>query len=235
MSGSEDQEKESAPEEQSGDYRLPARLRDKLGEEDTSGGDWEPPKRSPVGAIITIIIILAVIAGGWLLFKNHQAQVKAEADRIAAIKAREKAVADSLAAERALADSLAAVARADSIAAFKKLPKWKQRQVIAAQAKAEGKDTKTALKEAAEEVPMEEGPFVLDAGQYLFDGPANQAAAALKAAGLDATVKTVGSGDNEVFHVYVGKYSTRSAAVKAANELIAKGTAPQARVVPAPK
>ncbi len=249
MSGTEDQEKEPGAEKPASDYRLPARLRDKLGDEETGGDiDWEPQKRSPVGMIVTIVVILAVIAGGWWLYQNHQAQVKAEAARVAAIQAREKAVADSLAAARAHADSLAAAARADSIAAFNKLPKWKQRQIIAAQAKAAGKPagsatggtsasgSSAAAGGAAEEAPQEAGPFALDAGEFLFEAPANKAAETLKAStGLDAKVAAVGSGDNAVYHVYLGKYSSRAAAVKAANDLLGKGAVEQARVVTAPK
>jgi len=239
-----DQEKkEPDAEKKAEDFRLPARLRDKLGEAETSTIDWEPEKRSPVGLIVTIVIIVAIVGGGGWLYSNHQAQVKAEAARVAQEQAREKAVADSIAAARAYADSIAAQARADSIEAFNSLPKWKQRQIIAAQQKAAGGGTGAAAASggsggggtAAAEEPEETGPFVLDAGQFLFEAPATKAAEAIKAStGLDAVVKTVGSGDNATYHVYVGRYGSRSAAVKAANDLMGSGAVNQARVIPAP-
>jgi len=235
-----DQEKkEPDAEKKSEDFRLPARLRDKLGDAENATIDWEPEKRSPVGLILTIVVIVGVLGGGGWLYSNHQAQVKAEAARVAAEQAREKAVSDSITAARAYADSVAAQARADSIEAFNKLPKWKQRQILAAQKKAAGGGataaTSTGGGTAAAEEPEESGPFALDAGQFLFEAPAAKAAEALKAStGLDAMVKSVGSGDNATYHVYLGRYSSRSAAVKAANDLMGSGAVTQARVVPAP-
>lgn len=244
-----DQERNEPADKKAEELRLPARLREKLGGAETSSIDWEPEKRSPVGLIVTIIVVLAAIGGGWWLYQNHQTKVKAEAARVAAEQAHAKAVADSIAAARVYADSVAAAARADSIAAFNALPKWKQRQIVAAQQKAAGGgEAKPAASggsgaaaasgggtEAATETPEETGPFALDAGQFLFEAPAAKAAETLKAStGLDAVVKAVGSGDNATYHVYLGKYSSRAAAVKAANDLLAAGTVTQARVVTAP-
>lgn len=264
MNESDDLEKKPSSQKPTEDFRLPARLRDKLGDAGPAAGggdEWEPPRRSPAGAIITIVIIVAAAAGGWWWYQNHQAQVKAEAERVAAEQAREKAVADSIAAVAAYADSVAAAARADSIAAFNKLPKWRQRQIIAAQEKAAAQAAKPAEGASAPaagapsaaagggqasqsgapaagapEEPQEAGPFALDAGEFLFEAPAQRAAETLKAStGLDAVVAPVGSGDNAVYHVYLGKFSSRSAAVTAANDLLAKGVVAQARVVAAPK
>ena len=86
------------------------------------------------------------------------------------------------------------------------------------------------------EEPQESGPFALDAGEFLFEAPAQRAAETLKASsGLDAVVAPVGSGDNAVYHVYLGRFSSRAAAVSAANDLLGKGVVSQARVVTAPK
>jgi hypothetical protein len=263
---SDDLEKKASPQKPPEDFRLPARLRDKLGDTGPAGGggnDWEPARRSPAGAIITIVIVLVAIAGGWWWYQNHQARLKAEADRVAAEQAREKAVADSIAAAVAYADSVAAVARADSIAAFEKLPRWRQRQIIAAQEKAAAQaqaakpsggaaapaagttpaagggakaPPSPAPATGATEEPQGAGPFALDAGEFLFEAPAQRAAETLKASsGLDAVVAPVGSGDNAVYHVYLGRFSSRAAAVSAANDLLGKGVVSQARVVTAPK
>ena len=250
MNESKEPEQEPAAEKPAVDYRIPARLRDKLGEPATSGGgdEWEPQKRSPVGAIVTVVIIVAAAAGGWWWWSNQQAQKRAEEARIAAEQARAAFVADSIAAAQAFADS---VALADSIAAFEALPRWRQRQIIAEKERAArqaagggtaagsgaagGGSAAGATAPAEPEAPEESGPFALDAGQYLFEDAANRAAATLKeSTGMEAVVRAVGSGDDATYHVYLGRYSSRSAATAAANDLLGKGTVPQARVVKAP-
>lgn len=245
MNESKEPEKDPSAEK-ADDFRIPARLREKLGDAETSGGggdEWEPQKRSPVGMIVTVVVIVAAAAGGWWWWSNQQAQKRAEEERIAAAEARAAFVADSIASAQAFADS---VARADSIAAFEALPRSKQRQIIAERARAArqaagggatassgGGAGGTA---AAAEEPEEEGPFALDAGQFLFEDAANRAAATLKeSTGLDAVVRAVGSGDDATYHVYLGRYTSRSAATAAANDLLGKGSVPQARVVKAPK
>lgn len=243
MNESKEPEKEPAAEKPAVDYRIPARLREKLGDSAPSGGgdEWEPPKRSPVGAIVTVVIIVAAAAGGWWWWSNQQAQKRAEEERIAAAEARAAFVADSTARAQAFADS---VARADSIAAFEALPRAQQRRIIAEQQRAArqagggGAATSGGAGAPAETPaePEEEGPFALDAGQFLFEDAANRAAATLReSTGLEAAVRAVGSGDDATYHVYLGSYSTRSAATAAANDLLGKGTVPQARVVRAPR
>jgi hypothetical protein len=227
---------------------LPPRLRDKLDDAADDDDDDAPQKSSPAGLIIGILVVIGVLAGGWFMFQNYQAQQAEEAERIAAEQAaREQAVADSLAAI-AMADSLAEVARADSIEAFNKLPRREQRRIIAAQQAAEKAAGGGATSGSASSAgsgggsaaaepppPVETGPFALDAGQYIFEEPAQAAAEQLRTAtGLEAVVAPVGSGDNQTFHVYLGKFSGRAAAEKSANELISAGTVSQARVVKAP-
>jgi hypothetical protein len=260
---SDDLEKKSTPEKPAENFRLSSRLRDKLGDAADGGdddGEWNPEKRSPIGLIVTLVLIVVLVGGGGWFYQNHQTQLKLEAERVPAVAAREKAVVDSIAAAAiAFADSVSAAARADSIAAFNKLPRWKQRQIVAALEKAAAQDKKPAggatasatgatsggssgastaapAAPAAPAEPQESGSFALDAGEFLFEAPATRAAEALKAStGLDAVVRPVGSGDNAVFHVYLGKFSGRSAAVSAANDLMGKGLVNQARVVNSPK
>jgi hypothetical protein len=246
MNESDDVKKDPAPQKPGADYRLPARLRDKL--EDAGPGtdkDWRPKKRAPVNAIIAVVVLIAVVAGGWWWYQSEQARQREREEIAAAEEARRQAVADSIAAAVAYADSVAEAARADSIAAFDALPRWRQQQILAAQARAAAPATGQAPGAApapraaappAEEAPQETGPFVLDVGQYLFEDPARRAADALKeSTGLDATVGTVGSGDNLSYRVYLGRFSNRADAVRAANDLIGKSAMPQARVVPAPR
>ena len=92
MGGPEDRESGAKPPEPASGQEpyLPARLREKLGdEEDTTG---KKPGGFP-GWIVWVVIVVVVAAGGWWFYNNHQAKVKAEAARAA----REAAVADSLA------------------------------------------------------------------------------------------------------------------------------------------
>jgi hypothetical protein len=187
---------------------LPPRLRDKLGKPPE-----EPPKRSPAGLIIGVVVVVILIVAGWW-FMNQRAKAQEEAAREAA---RAQAIADSIAAVRR-ADSLAAVARADSIEAFNALPRWRQRQVLIQQARERGE-------------VIDPGPFVIDAGEFLFEGAAREAAEALRAStDLSARVSRAGG----VYHVYLGRFETRAAARRAASNLTSRGLVELARVIPAP-
>jgi hypothetical protein len=117
---------------------LPPRLRDKL---DTSGGggsdddfDFLKKKSSPIGMIIGIVIAVVAVGGIAMLVVNSREKAKVEAakEAAAAAAAHQAAIQDSLAQIRQ-ADSVRAVAHADSVA-FAKLPKWKQKQVLAQRA-----------------------------------------------------------------------------------------------------
>lgn len=244
MSDSEDREDQSSQKE---DRWLPPRLRAKLDEAPDDDDDDVPQKSSPIGLIITVLVFIGVIAGGWFFWQNYQAQQEAEAERIAAERA--KVVADSLAAI-ARADSIAEAARQDSIDAFNALPRREQRRIIAEQeararaaagggsATSAGSGSGSGASPAPAEpppAPVESGPFALDAGQFLFEDAAQRAAGELGAAtGLEAVVRPVGSGDNQTFHVYLGNFSGRAAAERKANELMSSGAVTQARVVRAP-
>jgi hypothetical protein len=187
-------------------------LREKL---DKAEEEEESTQKSPVvGWIVGLLVVVVVVAAGWWFM--HDRQVKAEAERAA----RAAAVADSIAKVRT-ADSLVAVARADSIAAFNALPKSKQRQILAGLARAAGK-TYVA--------PEDEGPFTLDAGEFLFEDRAREEAAALEAAtNLRARVAR---GSGGAYHVYLGRFDDRDAARRAAAGLAAKALVTQATVVP---
>lgn len=190
---------------------LPPRMRDKLDEAEREEGGQSPV----VGWIVGGVIVLAVIAGGWWFI--HSRQVKAEAERAAAHAA---AVADSIARVRT-ADSLLAVARADSIAKFNALPKWKQNQIIAEQARAAGKPIPAGI---------EVGPFTIDAGEYLFEDKAREEAAAFEASTkLSARVAL---GSRGAYHIYLGRFDDRDAARRTAAGLVSRALVPQATVVP---
>ena len=190
---------------------LPPRLRQKL-ESPSSGDDFDflKKKSSPVGTIITVAVIVAVLAGAFMVFQNNQRKVKAAAAAKAAAE-RAAFVADSL-AQVHMADSLRAVAVAESVA-FAALPKWKQRQVLAEKAKkaaaasgasaggatppkggatpapaAGGAAGGTAAAAGggaagapeAAATPEEAGPFGIDAGQFLDETKAGEVATDLK-------------------------------------------------------
>lgn len=215
MAGPEDRDSGAKPPQPPpGDSGwLPPRLRDKLEQ-----AEGERPKKSPAGLIVGLVVIVVLVIVGWWFIHSQQVKAKAEAERVAA---RAKAVADST-ARVYTADSLAAVARADSIAAFNKLPRWKQRQIIARQARAVGGAAAAGLEE-------EEGPFAIDVGEFLFEDGARTNAEALKASTkLAARVVRAGG----TYHVYLGRFDDREVAEKAASDLATKGLVEQARVVP---
>ena len=130
-----DPQGETPADPAAGGVWLPPRLRQKL-ESPSTGDDFDflKQKSSPVGTIVTVAVVVAVLVGAGIVWQTNQRKAKAAAEAKAA-EERAVVVADSLAKVR-MADSLAAVARADSIA-FAALPKWKQRQILAEKAKKE--------------------------------------------------------------------------------------------------
>lgn len=243
----DDRDSKHSDEPDSGKPYLSPRLRDKLGDVgDDSDLDFLNRKPSPAGWIITAVVVLA--AAGGIFWMVHNAQVKAAAEKAEAAKVaaaqHAQEVADSLAAA-AHADSLAAQERADSIA-FAKLPKWKQKQILAKKAADAQKAAAAANPSAAPAAaatpdtsapaaPVEEGPFGIDAGQFLDQQQANDKAAEFKTAtGLAAIVTTEGEGDAATYHVLLGKYSSRGSAEAKASSLLGKGVIPQAMVVKLP-
>ncbi len=235
---------------------LSPRLREKLGAaaDDDDDLDFLKKKSDPGGLIITAIVAIAVVGGGWWLYHNGQVKAKAEAAKAAAVAAAQRAteVADSLAVV-AHADSVAAQARADSIT-FAALPKWKQRQILAQKAKAAaaaaaaaGGTTAPAAgtpapaaastdSAAAPAEPVEQGPFGIDAGQFIDQAQANTMVETLKAkTGLAAQLVTEGEGDAASYHVMLGHFSTRAGAEAKATSLLGKGLVDQASVTPLPK
>jgi flagellar biogenesis protein FliO len=204
---------ESKEPSKSQDAHLPPRVREALEKAEAA-----PAKRSPVGAIVGIVAVVLIAVGVWWLVQFNQAKARAAVRAVEAAAARAVAVADSIARIRT-ADSLRVVARADSIAAFRKLPKWRQNQIL----------RKT---QSWEPNPAEEGTFVLDAGSFLYEAPANAAATALKRkTKLDVRVVPVAVGGDTSFHVYVGRFGFRGEAQDAANDLLARGLTNQAKVV----
>jgi hypothetical protein len=222
MSDTEDRPKppESSEPKKESEVWIPPRLRAKIEEAES---DEEPTQKSPVGTIVGVVVLVLILsAGGWLVVTNvAKAKAKKLAEEAAAA-AQAAAVADSIQRVH-VADSLAVVARADSIAAFMKLPKWQQNKIL-------------GIKSPEETDPTEPGNFVIDAGSYMFDTPANAAAEALKpTTKLSVRVVPVGTGDDMSYHVYVGQFGVRGDADAAAKTLIAGGVARQAKVVTVPK
>ena len=205
---------------------LPPRLRDRL-----ERGD-EPPPSSSGGllGVIGLVLILALAGAGiWWTQQRKQAEARTEARRLEAERAT--AVADSL-ARIATLDSMRTVARAESTAAFLKLPPWKQKQILAGSGgSASGGDSATAGGGAAENLD-ETGNFAVDAGTFLFEDAAQTAVNSIRAGTrLEVRAAPVEEEGSTSYHVYVGKFSQRGAAADAADQLFAKGTITQAKVV----
>lgn len=257
MTEPEDRESKPTPPSSGGPYLSP-RLREKLDE--SKGGDDEDFLKPtfPTGLVVTVVLIVALAAGGWWMIRAGNEKAKAEQAREAraAAAARAVEVADSLAAVHR-ADSLAVVARADSIA-FAKLPKSQQRRILAERARAAAAPKGTAAPGASATgaaaaapapkagaadsassepaAPREKGPFSIDAGQYIDEARANEVAAALKTkTPLAVQVVNVTSGSESTYHVMLGSFATRAAAEKAAGKVFESGIAEQAAVVPLPK
>jgi len=196
---------------------LPPRLRDRL-----EGADLPPPNKgkADLGGWIAMLLVAALAAGVfWWAGARKEAAKRAEQAR--AEEARLAAVAESLAAVRT-ADSLRAVARADSARAFLALPAWKQAEILAGGAGASAGGANLD----------ETGKFTIDAGTFLFEEPAQEAARALQAASkLTARVVPVEADGSTSYHVYLGDFRERGAALFAADGLLERGAAASARVV----
>ena len=170
---------------------LPPRLRDRL-----YGADEPPPASdNPLLGWIAMLLIAAMI-GGLVYWKMQSTKAEKQAAAKQAAAERAAAVADSL-ARLATIDSLKAVAHAADSIAFLKLPAWKQ-----AELRSGAKADTSATAKAAEEP----GHYVIDAGTFLFEDPANQAAAAIKGKiKLDVKVVSEQKDGSTQYHVYVGK------------------------------
>jgi len=203
---------------------LPPRLRARLEE-----AELEPIKASPASTIIgwsVILVLIGAVVGGVMAIRHNEAMkvkaaaAKAEAERLVA-------VADSI-RQVQTADSLKAVAVADSIKAFQALPRWKQEVILA----------KLHPNADSLDAPPtdEEGHFVIDGGEFLFEDAANQAADAAKArTKLTIRVTPVVDGDNTSYHLYVGNFTHKAEAAFTANQLLQKGALTEANVVKLPK
>ena len=144
----------------------------------------------------------------------------------------------------ARADSIQAAAVADSIA-FAALPRWKQRKILAERARvaaaanpqaAAATAPAAADSTAAPAEPVEQGPFGIDAGQFLDEEQAKAMSDALKSkTGLPAQVVTDGEGASATYHVVLGSFPRRSTAEARANALLSKGMVDQAGVMVLPK
>lgn len=197
---------------------LPPRLRDRL-----ENADAPPPGGSgPLGGILAAVFILGLV-GGVVWWSGQKRAVAKKAERLRVEVVRLAAEAESLAQVRA-ADSLRTVARADSAAVFLALPAWKQQEILSGN-QSEGAGTPGASLD-------ESGRFVIDAGTFLFEEPAQRAADAIKAGTkLEVRVVPVETDGASSYHVYVGNFTERGAAAYAADQLLEKGAAELARVV----
>ena len=77
---------ETPGEPAAGGVWLPPRLRQKL-ETPTSGDDFDflkTTKPNPMGAIITGVVVVAVLAGAWMVFQNNQRKAREAAEKKAA-------------------------------------------------------------------------------------------------------------------------------------------------------
>jgi hypothetical protein len=197
---------------------LPPRLRERLEE------GARPPSRSStiLGWSVMILLLSGTAAGFAWVAHAHRVKAKAAAVALAAQAARQVAIADSVLRAH-VADSLVAVARADSVKSFLALPAWKRRELLLA------RGTPHAL-ERARALGPDAGPFVIDAGRYLFADPANLEAANLRTrTGLPITVVQ----GSTAYHLYAGLYDDRDKARGDAMKLLADG-ALQAVIVPKP-
>lgn len=181
---------------------------------------------------IGIVLALLVVAGGAGLFvamRTGAAKQKADAVRIA----RERA-------EAAAAESLANVARIDSmrtaaLAAAESAGIKPPAPPSAAAAKPRVTATSTppaasggAAAPPAEPKVVEKGPFGIDIGTFLDEERAkSELEKASAATGLTGSVVT----REDVFHVVLGSFPSRSAADKRAEALVGRGLVNQAQSI----
>ena len=198
---------DSKGKESGGGAYLSPKLREKLMEAESSGGDWQPKKQSPLPMIIALVVLVG--AGGGLFFMMRS---KAEAAKKAAVQAEAARVA-------AAAESVLAVARADSL------------RVIAV-----AESTANAAKSAVEDKAAKEvaaGPYGVRAGSYIDEDRAKSESTRLgSATGLPARVVPDGSGS---FYVVLGSFTTRAAAEGRGMQLLGKNLIGEALVVTLPK
>ena len=209
------------------------RLRAKLGDEEPGRPQEGPP------AWIGIVLAVLVIVGGAGLFvamRTGAAKEKADAERIAhekQVAAQAESLAnvaklDSMRIANRLADSLAHVGKPVT-----KTPAPKAPTPTASAPKPSAGASAAAPKTAAPAAPVaakpaEKGPFGLDVGTFLDEDRAKTELEKLSAAtGLKGTVIA----RDDVFHVVLGSFPTRSAADKRAEALVAKSLVSQAESI----
>jgi hypothetical protein len=210
---------------------LPPRLRDKLGtssapESDDADFDFLKKRSPPLGIILTFVIIIGAVLGiATLVIQSKQkAKAEAAAEAARAAAAHAAAVADSMAQARQ-ADSLKAVAHADSIA-FAKLPKWKQKQILAEKAKKAGGGAAAAAPSApAKPAGGQAATGASTAAGGAASGGAAPGGGAPATAAEPATPKEVGP-----FGIDAGQFLDETRANQVADELKTK-TSLAARVV----
>jgi hypothetical protein len=197
------------------------RLRQKLQEAEETEDDWTPKAASPLPAIITAIVVIAVAVGGimwWRSVAKKDAAVKAAA---AAAAARADSLASLARAESlavaAHAESLAVAARADSLARAR------------ARARAGG-----AGGEAENGTPT--SGFGIAVGRYMDEERADSERDRLSAAtGLAGMVAPTKEGGTTMYRVILGKFTSHESAERKATALADSSLVRQAIVVARPK
>lgn len=209
------------------------RLRAKLEEPDVELEREGPPPW------LGIVLAVLVIGGGAALFtamRTGAAREKAEAERLARERAA-AAVAEST-ANAARIDSMRAAARAaaDSLAKLGKGPLSRPPAPAGGstpRAAAAAEPTEAGQAAPAEPAVVEKGPFGIDVGAYLAEDRAVSELARLnEATGLKGRVVARDEGGGNLYHVVLGSYSTRAAAVKRAESLFGRALVEQAVVTP---
>ncbi|MBI5710131.1 MAG: SPOR domain-containing protein [Candidatus Eisenbacteria bacterium] len=203
------QEPAEAPTPPSGAYLSP-KLREKLEGAKETDADWEPKKGSPLPALITTVVIVAVAIGGFMWWRSSAEKQKAHEAAVATARA------DSLAAA-ARADSLAVAARADSLA----------------RAAADSLARQKALLAAGPPAPHGYGIAV---GTFLVEERAKSERDRLSAAtGLPGIVAPTAEGGSTSYRVILGRFDSRSVTESKAASLLESNRVSEALVVMRPK
>lgn len=218
---------EPSPPRKPAPYMSP-RLREKFGEGGGMDDDFQIKEQSPVGMVVGIVIVLALLVGGVMYMQKASAARKAkqavEDARLAAA-----ARADSIRQARSADSMRVAQAHADSIAAAN-APKPKPGAKPAGGATAAAAPGAAAGATPAPAVPAAPpAHFGIDAGTFLSEDRANQEKDKLTAATkLSGRVVNTETGD---FRVVLGDFSSKKEAMKKAAELAAGGQTREALVV----
>jgi len=211
------------------------RLRAKLDEPEEETPREGPP---PWVGIVLAVLVIGGGAGLFTVMRSGAAKQKAEAERIA--RERAAVAAAESTANAARIDSMRAVAKAaaDSLA---KLGKGQPAGAAAGSRPASSGATAPSRAAAAptesepaaaEPAVVEKGPFGIDVGSFLAqERAASELAQLTTSTGLKGSVVAKDEGGGALYHVVLGSYSTRAAAVKRAESLFARGLVQQAVVV----